>query len=83
MVVGASDRMLTAGDTEFEPHTPKIWWFGGKIAALTAGDSAIQRSCFNATMKNLSGMQWDTKEVADMYAQEFLTQRQQIARPRC
>ncbi len=41
-IVGASDRMLTAGDVEFEPDQYKIWQFSTAIVALVAGDSTLQ-----------------------------------------
>lgn len=40
-VLGASDRMLTAGDVEFEPDTPKINPVTNSIVVMTAGDSAL------------------------------------------
>jgi hypothetical protein len=41
-LIGASDRMLTAGDVEFEPDQYKIWQFSSAIVALVAGDYALQ-----------------------------------------
>lgn len=42
IVFGASDRMLTSGDVEFEPDTAKIIPLTTSIVAMTAGDSAFQ-----------------------------------------
>jgi len=42
MVFGASDRMITAGDTEFEPPQSKIYQLTSSIAMLIAGDTAAQ-----------------------------------------
>jgi 20S proteasome alpha/beta subunit len=41
-VLGASDRMLTSGDVEFEPPQEKIYTITNSIAALIAGDSSLQ-----------------------------------------
>lgn len=40
VVVGASDRMLTSGDVEFEPPQPKIFPLTNSIVMLIAGDTA-------------------------------------------
>lgn len=40
MITGASDRMLTAGDIEFEPEQSKIQPLTNSIALMLAGDSA-------------------------------------------
>ena len=41
-IVGASDRMLTAGDVQFERKAPKIYPLSNSIAVMTAGDSSLQ-----------------------------------------
>ena len=41
-VFGASDRMLTSGDIEFEPLQEKIYQMTTSIAIMLAGDSALQ-----------------------------------------
>lgn len=40
-VVGISDRMITAGDIEFEPEQPKIISITNSIVVMTAGDSSF------------------------------------------
>ena len=42
IIFGASDRMLTSGDVEFEPETSKIYPLTRSITALVAGDSSLQ-----------------------------------------
>lgn len=42
MIVGASDRMITSGDTEFEPDRTKIYSLTNSIVMLIAGDTAAQ-----------------------------------------
>ncbi|HEX7727504.1 MAG TPA: hypothetical protein VF392_00600 [Terracidiphilus sp.] len=41
-IVGASDRMLTAGDVQFEPSVPKVRFWTSSIASLIAGDANMQ-----------------------------------------
>jgi 20S proteasome alpha/beta subunit len=40
--MGASDRMLTAGDIQFEPEQPKVVPVSTSIVIMYAGDSAVQ-----------------------------------------
>jgi 20S proteasome alpha/beta subunit len=46
VLIGASDRMLTAGDVEFEPEQSKIWLISPSICALIAGDAGVQAELF-------------------------------------
>lgn len=46
-VLGAADRMKTAGDAEYEPETSKIFKITNSIAAMTSGDSAFQGEILN------------------------------------
>jgi 20S proteasome alpha/beta subunit len=41
-IVGASDRMLTAGDVQFEPSVPKVRFWTSSIGSLIAGDANLQ-----------------------------------------
>lgn len=41
-VVGASDRLLTAGDVQFEPDMSKVKKLTNSILAMTAGDAWLQ-----------------------------------------
>jgi hypothetical protein len=47
IVLGACDKMMTAGDVEFEPQAPtgrsmKVFPITNSIAVMTAGDSGLQ-----------------------------------------
>ena len=42
MVIGATDRMMTAGDIEFEPPIAKVWQLTPQIVALNAGEANAQ-----------------------------------------
>ena len=54
-ILGASDRMLTSGDVEFEPETAKIYPLTSSIAAMVAGDSALQSEIYLALSKIIGG----------------------------
>ena len=41
-VFGASDRMLTSGDVEFEPHAPKVVPLTNSMVLMSAGDAGVQ-----------------------------------------
>lgn len=75
-IFGASDRMLTGGDVEFEPDTAKIIPLTSSIAAMTAGDSALQSEILLELQKIVSAritaepQNWLViRDVAYMYAQ--------------
>ena len=40
-VIGAADRLNTAGDVQYEPETSKIYSISNSIAAMTSGDAAF------------------------------------------
>ena len=42
ILIGASDRMLTAGDVEFEPDTAKIYNLSNSAVAMIAGEASLQ-----------------------------------------
>lgn len=42
VIIGASDRMLTAGDIQFEPQQPKIIPLSNSVVVMIAGDSSLQ-----------------------------------------
>jgi hypothetical protein len=42
LVVGASDRMITAGDVQFEPQQTKIAQLTSSLALMVAGDTDLQ-----------------------------------------
>jgi len=77
-IFGASDRMLTAGDVQFEPDAGKIRELTTSIALMTAGDSSLQTEIIarvssevvariDADPKNW----WLVKDVADLYAKHY------------
>jgi 20S proteasome alpha/beta subunit len=42
VVLGMSDRMLTAGDVQFQASTSKIWPVTNSIVMMAAGDIGTQ-----------------------------------------
>jgi 20S proteasome alpha/beta subunit len=53
-IIGASDRLLTAGDVLFQPNTPKIKTLTSSIVAMTAGDAWLQSEILSFTAENVS-----------------------------
>jgi 20S proteasome alpha/beta subunit len=41
-IIGASDRMLTAGDIQFQPEQSKLYRLTSSIVAMVAGDISLQ-----------------------------------------
>jgi hypothetical protein len=74
-VIAASDRMLTAGDVQFEPRQSKIVALTTSIAALTAGDSSMQAEIFQLLRADIAARiqaepdnWWTIREVAELYS---------------
>ena len=42
MVVSVSDRMITAGDIEFEAPQRKVWHLTTSVCVMSAGDTTLQ-----------------------------------------
>jgi hypothetical protein len=77
-LIGASDRMLTAGDSEFEPDQLKMWVFSPAILALIAGDATLQSEIFKRVSIEVTGWinkdpdTWVTvKDVATLYCKKY------------
>jgi 20S proteasome alpha/beta subunit len=73
-IVGASDRMITAGDVEYEPPQTKVVSLTTSIAAMIAGDAALQTEIFmpvfdkvNAQISTLPNDWVPVRTVADWY----------------
>jgi hypothetical protein len=77
-VLGASDRMLTAGDVQFEPSQSKVWILTTSIAAMVAGDSSLQAEILhevgrdmNARIQTEPSNWWLVKDAAQLYGRYF------------
>jgi 20S proteasome alpha/beta subunit len=76
MIVGASDRMLTSGDIEFEPLQTKIYLLSDKVVAMTAGDAAAQITIFSETHNDISNRGLvRVGEMAESWAGHFAEYR--------
>jgi hypothetical protein len=77
-VFGASDRMLTGRDVEFEPSQTKILGLTRSIAILVAGDTAMQievlhkvRADVKARVQAEPDNWWNVSDVADLYSRYY------------
>lgn len=85
MVIMASDRIVTAGDIEFEPPSAKVLWLTSSIAVLTAGDQSIQMQVYNKAHKMLwekiaeDQDRWaDVSLAAEIYSKCFFDLRKKM-----
>lgn len=80
MIVGSSDRLLTAGDIEFEPPQQKIYQFSRHIIALISGDAQAQISICDATRAHFStSAPSSVNELADVFAENLAIYRRRQA----
>jgi hypothetical protein len=87
-IVGASDRMLTAGTgiVEFEPEQSKIWYLTPSIVAMMAGDLATQTELLKPVAHTVSARValepdrwWNVRDVAELYRDHYLLLRRKMA----
>ncbi len=74
-IIGVADRMLTAGDIEFEPEQAKIWPLTTSVVAMVSGDSTVQIEILNRIQPVISDRilaepanWWGVRDVAELYA---------------
>ena len=74
-IIGASDRMLTAGDIEFEPQQTKTISITSSIVCMIAGDSAMQMEIIqyvkpdvNKRIESNPDEWWKVRDVAELYS---------------
>lgn len=88
MIICASDRMLTAGDIQFEPQQPKVWVLPPSILMLSAGDPGLHAEVFYRISDEVRGRGEEEAgnlavgEIADLYSRfcgEALLRRAEIA----
>ncbi len=86
IVLGASDRMITAGDVEFEPEQSKIYPLTTSIAIMIAGDAALQTEMLDAVRGSVreriaaNPNNWiPVKDVADWYHEHYMSIRNRRA----
>jgi 20S proteasome alpha/beta subunit len=69
-IVGASDRMLTTGDIEYERPVPKIFSLNESIVAMIAGDAGAQDEICNCTRERLGPGSFSVRDAVDTYCAE-------------
>jgi hypothetical protein len=77
-IVGASDRMITAGDIQFQPSQAKTRALTSSIVAMTAGDAALQTEVLSRVRSDIDGAlaydpnEWLTvRQVTEWYADHW------------
>jgi hypothetical protein len=77
-VIGASDRMITSGDIQFEPPQTKIINISTSIAVMIAGDTAIQTEVLYRTRADVARRieaqpeeWWRVSDVAELYRKYY------------
>ena len=77
--VAVSDRMITAGDVQYEPAQSKVALVGRRIAMLIAGDYPVHSQALRITLKYFGGKPDATSlQIANFYgAQIQAIQRKQ------
>lgn len=82
-IIGASDRMITAGDIEYEPSQSKIHRITPFIVALPAGDDALQAKIVRRTKtyfyRELANNPrfFSVEEVAELYSRNLVEHTKQ------
>lgn len=78
VIVGASDRMLTSGDVQFEPSQSKISALTRSIVVMVAGDSALQTEILYELREQIDALidaapqDWlNVRDVATWYGQYY------------
>ena len=78
MIVGASDRMLTLGDVEFQPPSSKVGGISNSIMVMYAGDAAMHIEVYNDVARIVTERirvdqqnWWLVKDVAELYAATY------------
>jgi hypothetical protein len=74
MTFGASDRMITYGDIEFEPRKSKIIPLTRSLVAMTAGDASLQTEIVQETFRIINSRVqerpkdwWNVKDAVQVY----------------
>lgn len=77
-VIGASDRLVTAGDVQFEPSRPKIRALTNSVVVMTAGDAWLQAEVLDGVTADVQAAvhadphEWLTvREIADLYCDRW------------
>jgi 20S proteasome alpha/beta subunit len=80
VIVGASDRMITANDVQYEPNQMKVHALGQKVAVLFSGEYVVHaeisaKTAEQITKHNLTSV----SEIADLYGRNVADYRMRCA----
>jgi 20S proteasome alpha/beta subunit len=85
-IIGVSDRMITAGDIQFEPPASKINKVTTSIAIMTAGDANIQQQLIDAARSYINKKidedpdKWlSISDIAEFYRDCYIELRSKLA----
>jgi 20S proteasome alpha/beta subunit len=77
-IICAADRMLTAGDIQFQPPTSKIFPITTAIAMMTAGDASIQGEILQRVIADVFARAasdpdnwWRVADVSNLYYDHY------------
>ena len=86
VVIGASDRMLTSGDIEFEPAQTKVFNLTSSIVAMVAGDASFQMGVLGKVQDEVNARVSDNppdwlavEEVGQIYMRHYHAVRLKMA----
>lgn len=86
MVCGMSDRMLTAGDVQFQPSSSKIWEITKSIVMMSSGDVGLQTEIYSQVKKIVDNSikekpdDWfRVEDVAELYRQAYFSLKKRRA----
>jgi hypothetical protein len=80
LIVAAEDRMVTAGDTEFERPQPKFFKLANSSVALIFGDIPAQAEVATTVQRELEGQgNRSVTEIASLYASYLGGHRHRLA----
>jgi hypothetical protein len=86
LIVGASDRMLTSADVQFEPSQTKLWFLSNSVAVMYAGDAFLQSDILQLVYEEIgkrivaNPTTWiKIRDVAELYSQYYCQARLKMA----
>jgi hypothetical protein len=78
MLFGASDRMITSGDIQFQPPQTKLFNLTSSIVMMSAGDVALQseviygvRQIVNARIEQEPLNWWNVSDIGELYRKSY------------
>lgn len=83
-IIGASDRMITSGDTKFQPFQSKLWLFSNSIpiVVMLSGQIDIQTEILLKVGNDISNRiiaepenKWNVEDVAELYSRYYINLR--------